>query len=96
MSNDTELDIKDCCGAFAEIGSIIRPDDTELAFSITANDKALLEAKKDKISAYIAETFSDVKAEFVADSELTYNVTVSFGVTAEKMIFEMNLRHLMA
>jgi len=96
MSNDTEVEVKDCCGAFAEIGSIIRPDDTELEFTITANDKALLEEKKDKITAYIAETFPAVKSTFVADSELTYIVTVSFDVTAEKMIFEMNLRHLMA
>ena len=96
MSNETELDVKDCCGAFAEIGSIIRPDDTELEFSITANDKALLEVKKDKIAAYVAETFSAANVEFIADSELTYKVAVSFDVTAEKMIFEMNLRHLMA
>lgn len=96
MSNNNETDIKDCCGAFAEIGSIIRPDDTELTFVVSADSEAALETKKSELKVHLAERFADaeVKMENQADNHAA--ISIVFSCTAEKMIFEMNLRHLMA
>ena len=97
MSNNKDNDVNDCCGAFAEIGSIIHPDDTELAFPISFDSQEMVDAKRAEIEAYVAEKFDEnVKLSFVAQEGFSYLVTLSFTCTAEKMIFEMNLRHLLA
>lgn len=94
-SNNT--DIKDCCGAFAEIGSIIRPDDTELSFFITFDSQFAVDEKRSELEAYVNKQFDkEVTISFTAQDEYSYLVVLSFTCTAEKMIFEMNLRHLMA
>ncbi|QUM79933.1 DUF406 family protein [Moritella sp. 5] len=97
MSNNNNTDIKDCCGAFAEIGSIIQPDDTELSFPITFDSQQAADEKRSELEAYVNEQFDeDVTITFTAQDEHAYLVTLSFTCTAEKMIFEMNLRHLLA
>ncbi|EDM65665.1 hypothetical protein PE36_02799 [Moritella sp. PE36] len=97
MSNDNNTDIKDCCGAFAEIGSIIHPDDTELSFPISFDSQLAVDEKRSELEAYVEEQFDEaVTINFTAQDEHTYLVTLSFTCTAEKMIFEMNLRHLLA
>ncbi|QUM77320.1 DUF406 family protein [Moritella sp. 24] len=97
MSNNNDADIKDCCGSFAEIGSIIQPDDTELSFPITFDSQAAADEKLRELEAYVDEQFDEeVTINFSAQSEFSYQVTLSFTCTAEKMIFEMNLRHLLA
>lgn len=96
MSNNN-TDIKDCCGAFAEIGSIIQPDDTELSFPISFASAQHADDKLAEIKAYVAEKFGDsIVVEVTEQDDCNYTVTISFSCTAEKMIFEMNLRHLMA
>lgn len=95
VNADTE--VRDCCGVFAEIGSIIRPDDNVFAFPLAYAEKAETDAVIAKIQAYLTETFGDtVSAQFDAtDAEETaYQVTLEFSCTAEKLIFEMNLPHL--
>ena len=95
MSNNT--DIKDCCGAFAEIGSIIQPDDTELSFPLSFASAQDAETKLAMITTYVADKFADsVSVNVAAQDECNYTLTMSFSCTAEKMIFEMNLPHLLA
>ncbi|MFT5880788.1 MAG: hypothetical protein ACI86X_001926 [Moritella sp.] len=98
MTKDiTDSDVNDCCGAVAEIGSIIRPDDTALTFSVTCDTQQALDQKRAEIESYLAEKFKDNEdASFVEQEGFCYLVTLNFGCTAEKMIFEMNLRHLLA
>ena len=97
MSNNNNADIKDCCGAFAEIGSIIQPDDTELSFPISFDSQVAADEKRSELEAYVDEQFDEaVTINFTAQDEHAYLVTLSFTCTAEKMIFEMNLRHLLA
>ena len=97
MSNDNNTDIKDCCGAFAEIGSIIHADDTELSFPISFDSQLAVDEKRSELEAYVDEQFDEaVTINFTAQDEHAYLVTLSFTCTAEKMIFEMNLRHLLA
>ncbi|NQZ94472.1 MAG: DUF406 family protein [Moritella sp.] len=97
MSNDNNTDIKDCCGAFAEIGSIIHADDTELSFPISFDSQLAVDEKRRELEAYVDEQFDEaVTINFTAQDEHAYLVTLSFTCTAEKMIFEMNLRHLLA
>ncbi len=95
--NITDSDVNDCCGAVAEIGSIIRPDDTVLAFPVTCETQQGLDEKRAKVESYLAEKFNDnIEASFAEQDGFSYLVTLNFGCTAEKMIFEMNLRHLLA
>lgn len=97
MSNDNNTDIKDCCGAFAEIGSIIQPDDTELSFPLSFDSQLAADAKRGELEAYVNEQFDDeVTIDFTEQGENSYLVKLQFTCTAEKMIFEMNLRHLLA
>jgi uncharacterized protein YfcZ (UPF0381/DUF406 family) len=97
MSNNNNADVKDCCGAFAEIGSIIQPDDTELSFPITFDSQLAADEKRSELEAYVNEQFDEeVTINFTAQDEHAYLVTLNFTCTAEKMIFEMNLRHLLA
>lgn len=94
---NAETEVRDCCGVFAEIGSIIRPDDNVFAFPLAYADKAETDAVIAKIQEYLTATFGDsVSTKFEAtDDELnSYQVTLAFGCTAEKLIFEMNLPHL--
>jgi uncharacterized protein YfcZ (UPF0381/DUF406 family) len=91
-----DSDVNDCCGAVAEIGSIIRPDDTVLVFPITCETQQELDEKRAKVESYLAEKFTDkVDASFAEQDGFACLVTLSFGCTAEKLIFEMNLRHLL-
>jgi len=97
MSDNNNTDIKDCCGAFAEIGSIIQPDDTELSFPITFDSQQAADTKRSEIEAYVVAQFGEaVTVDFTAQDENSYLVKLNFTCTAEKMIFEMNLRHLLA
>lgn len=96
VNADTE--VRDCCGVFAEIGSIIRPDENVFSFPLAYAEKAETDAVIAKIQEYLAETFGDkVDAKFDAtDDEATaYQVNLEFSCTAEKLIFEMNLPHLL-
>ena len=91
MSNNNNTDIKDCCGAFAEIGSIIQPDDTALSFPITFDSQQAADEKRSELEAYVNEQFDEeVTITFTAQDEHAYLVTLSFTCTAENTRTVMN------
>lgn len=76
------------CGSFVDIGAVIDIDDTQLALHFTG-EQALEQAQSlaDKASA----RFDKVKVDIQA-TESGVNLIISFDVSAEKMIFQLENR----
>ncbi|MBV7317585.1 DUF406 family protein [Shewanella sp. NIFS-20-20] len=75
--NDTCTD----CGSYIDIGSVIDADDNVLQLNVS-EERALY------LSSSAQERFADVQVNMISDKE-EVTLTLTFGISAEKMIFQL-------
>ncbi len=90
-------EVCDSCGVVAELGSVIREEENVLILPLTGKDKCEVRAMAEKYVQTANAQFADcVATEVITSGENTVGLELSltFSCTAEKLIYEMGLRHL--
>ncbi|WP_028118114.1 DUF406 family protein [Ferrimonas senticii] len=90
MSFKHEQTASDCCGAYADIGTVISAEDNVLEVNFAAADEAAGMAEFDAYLARAQQRFAEVTgdAAWDADSAMIKG-QVTFSCAAERLIFEM-------
>ncbi|WP_298445369.1 DUF406 family protein [uncultured Ferrimonas sp.] len=80
----------DCCGAYADIGSVISAEDNTLDIDFNAADEAAGTAQFEQLLSRAQARFAEVSgsAQWHAE-ENAIKGTIVFSCAAERLIFEM-------
>lgn len=81
----------DCCGAYADIGSVISTEDNVLELNFGANDEQQGMATFSALLQQAQQRFEEVSGQARWDQEQQAIVAnITFSCAAERLIFEMN------
>ncbi len=88
----------EACGSFAEIGSLIKEGEEILNLALTNVTEAEMQAQIDSLvsdaTARFGDSFKYTVVPTPAEEGVAATLSMEFSCTAERLIFEMNMRHL--